>query len=251
MLTTSEGELFYAQRGAGGQPVIFLHGAGGHHQHWGLMLKEMGQQVRLLALDLPGHGRSALPGRTTIEGYRDTVLAFCDALNLELVMLVGHSMGGAIALQLALDAPERVAGVLLVAATARMRVGPMFLDGWETKHSVLVERVVEWCYPPTTPAEQLAAARADYARTDPLVFRDDFRACNYFNVEARLNELRCRLGVVVGGDDRMVRLKDTQLVSQTAGALFYSVLSGEVGHLPMITAPQALAQQVERLLYQQ
>src|SRR5262245_48599923 len=110
MATTAE-PIFYLKRGNTGPPLICVHGAGGTHQHWGNQLRDLSGIAQVYALDLPGHGRSAPPGRDRIVGYVETLLAFMDGLALTAAALVGHSMGGAVALQAALDAPERVSGL--------------------------------------------------------------------------------------------------------------------------------------------
>lgn len=106
----------YARRGAdGGVPVLFIHGFGGDLGNWLFNLDAVAATHPVIALDLPGHGQSdpRLPGATP-EALAGFVAGFLDQLGVPQVHLVGHSMGGAIAAQLALQAPGRVASVTLV-----------------------------------------------------------------------------------------------------------------------------------------
>jgi pyruvate dehydrogenase E2 component (dihydrolipoamide acetyltransferase) len=106
----------HARRGAErGVPVLFLHGFGGDLDNWLFNLDAVGEAAPVIALDLPGHGQSTprLPG-TTLADLSNFVVRFLDALDVERVHLVGHSMGGAIASRMALDHPTRVASVTLV-----------------------------------------------------------------------------------------------------------------------------------------
>lgn len=110
-------KLRYARRGAEtGTPVLFLHGFGGDLDNWLFNLDALGEAHPVLALDLPGHGQSSprLPG-TDLAALAGVVAAFLAQLDLGPVHVVGHSMGGAIAAQLALDHPAAVRSLSLMA----------------------------------------------------------------------------------------------------------------------------------------
>jgi len=106
----------YARRGPdSGVPVLFLHGFGGDLGNWLFNLDAMAEHAPAIALDLPGHGQSdvRLPG-TTLAELAGFVARFLAAIDVECAHLVGHSMGGAIGAQLALDQPGLVASLALV-----------------------------------------------------------------------------------------------------------------------------------------
>jgi pyruvate dehydrogenase E2 component (dihydrolipoamide acetyltransferase) len=106
----------HARRGPeAGTPVLFIHGFGGDLGNWLFNLDAIAERTPVIALDLPGHGQSdpKLPG-TTLADLAGFVARFLDAIEVPRAHLVGHSMGGAIAARLALDAPTRVASLTLV-----------------------------------------------------------------------------------------------------------------------------------------
>lgn len=106
----------YARKGASnGVPVLFIHGFGGDLDNWLFNIDAVGEKSPVIALDLPGHGQSTvrLPG-ASIEALAGFVARFMDVLDVEQAHLVGHSVGGAIAAQMALDHPRRVASVALI-----------------------------------------------------------------------------------------------------------------------------------------
>lgn len=106
----------HARRGPDeGTPVLFLHGFGGDLGNWLFNLDSIAEAAPVIALDLPGHGQSdpRLPG-TGLGDLAGFVGRFLDAVGTPRAHLVGHSMGGAIAARLALDAPQRVASLTLV-----------------------------------------------------------------------------------------------------------------------------------------
>ncbi|GAB4211914.1 MAG: alpha/beta fold hydrolase [Roseiflexaceae bacterium] len=243
---TNVGDIFYAQRGAG-PPLICIHGAGGTHRHWGYLLRELSGVARVLALDLPGHGRSAGPGRAEIGAYSAALLALMDALGLECAALAGHSMGGAVALWTALHAPERVAGLELVCTGGRLRVHPALLEALAQDPPAAVRQIVEWSYPPGTPAELRARAEADYARCDPAIFRDDLLACDRFDLSARLGEIRVPTAVVVGSEDRMTPPKYAQALQAAIPGAHLTVIPN-TGHMAPIEQPATVAAALRRVL---
>ena len=94
-------------------PVILIHGAGGHHLFWPPQIRRLHNQ-RIFAIDLPGHGKSEGVGHHTIDDYTLEILEFINALNLNAVVLVGHSMGGAIALRFAAQRPLHFQRLVLI-----------------------------------------------------------------------------------------------------------------------------------------
>lgn len=119
----------YARKGAGnGVPVLFIHGFGGDLDNWLFNIDAVGEKSPVIALDLPGHGQSTarLPG-TSIKALAGFVARFMDVLEVEQAHLVGHSIGGAIASQMALEYPRRVASVALIGAAG---LGPEINAGY-------------------------------------------------------------------------------------------------------------------------
>jgi pyruvate dehydrogenase E2 component (dihydrolipoamide acetyltransferase) len=123
----------YSRQGSSaGQTVVLLHGFGGDLDNWLFNLGPLAAVADVVALDLPGHGQSAvtLPD-ASVEALARFVAAFLDGLGIERAHLVGHSLGAAIAAQLALDEPERAAGLVLVApAGFGPEINMEYIDGF-------------------------------------------------------------------------------------------------------------------------
>jgi len=135
-LDNSSGErIFYARHRSRKAPdkapaVVCVHGAGGSHLNWPAEILRLPGAV-VYALDLPGHGRSTGSGRQTVGEYVAMLVSLLDALNLPDAVIVGHSMGSAVALEMALAHPDRVRGLVLVGSGARLRVAPAILQVME------------------------------------------------------------------------------------------------------------------------
>jgi len=110
-------KLRYTQQGEGGETVLLIHGFGGDLDNWLFNLGELATEHTVYALDLPGHGQSSKAlSDGSLASLAQTVQAFMSALDIEQAHLVGHSLGGAIALKTALTAPAKVASLSLISS---------------------------------------------------------------------------------------------------------------------------------------
>jgi pyruvate dehydrogenase E2 component (dihydrolipoamide acetyltransferase) len=107
----------YARLGSGERTVVLVHGFGGDIDNWLFTIGPLAEQAEVLAIDLPGHGQSELrlPG-TSVESLATFLVRVLDVLGVGEAHLVGHSLGGAIVAQAALDYPDRVASVALISS---------------------------------------------------------------------------------------------------------------------------------------
>ncbi|MBI3913668.1 MAG: alpha/beta fold hydrolase [Chloroflexi bacterium] len=242
------GEIFYANHGARGIPVVFIHGAGSNHLIWGAQVRALGEMARAFALDLPAHGRSEGAGRASIAAYADDVLAFLDARALERAIIVGHSMGGAITQTLALDHADRIAGIALVATGARLRVAPQILDGILNDFDNTARLIARAQFANAESAD-MAKVEAQLRDCAPAVTHGDFIACNAFDAMPRVATIRAPALVVCGRDDALTPLKYSEyLAAQIPSA--HLVVVENAGHAVMLEKPaevnRALVEFVQR-----
>jgi len=109
-------DIAYIDEGKGEQTIIFIHGLGSYLPAWNKNVAALKDHYRVIAIDLPGYGKSSkLPHSGRMSYYAGAVAAFIRAQNLENVYLAGHSMGGQIAMTAALNHPELVKGLILIA----------------------------------------------------------------------------------------------------------------------------------------
>lgn len=206
-VNTPAGRAYYTAAGAPGSPhtVLLIHGAGGSHLDWPVSLRRL-PDARVYALDLPGHGRSAPPAYDSIAEYSAWTAGFMRALGLPPAVLVGHSMGAAIALELALQEPALVRALVLIGAGARLPVSPLILEGLQTSPGELIPRIVGWAYGRDFPEEGKKLARQRLEQVPPAVLYRDFLACSRFDRRAELKDIYPPALVLAGSEDRMVPL---------------------------------------------
>lgn len=226
--------------------LILVHGAGGNHRHWGSQVRTI-ETATTYALDLPGHGRSGGRGQTSIADYAAFVVGFMDALQLEQAVVAGHSMGGATALTLGLQYPQRVAGLVLVGTGARLRVLPAILEGTLNNFRDTIALISRYAYAPGTPRELVRQGQCEMLQVDPQVIHDDFAACNSFDVMGQLGGIHSPTLVICGTEDRLTPPKYSQyLVDRIAGAELE--LIPDAGHMVMVEKPDIVAEAIQSAL---
>ena len=134
---TAAGRLRYTVQGEGAETVLLVHGFGGDLDNWLFNLDALAAESTVVALDLPGHGPSPAPiPDPSVPGLAAAVIDFMGAAEVEAAHLVGHSLGGAVALALATAAPERVRSVTLVCpAGLGSEINREYIDGFVSSAS--------------------------------------------------------------------------------------------------------------------
>jgi pimeloyl-ACP methyl ester carboxylesterase len=239
----SAGLYYFHHEGgnAGKPPMVLLHGAGGDCLVWPPEIRRL-PGIRVYALDLPGHGKSGGPGCQSVEEYARAVVGLMDAVGLWRAAFVGHSMGGAIALTLALDFPERTAGLGLVSSGPRLPVPAPILEnaaspstfafGAQTLHALI------W-----GPHGQPGQSEQDLKRLTalrPTLLHGDLLACDRFDVTSRLASIRTPVLVTCGTEDKFTPPRySSALAASIPGAALQTV--DGAGHLVMREQPHRLA----------
>ncbi len=221
----------------GDHTMLFLHGAGGSEDEWRFQLRHPRQGWHALAVDLPGHGQSEGAGYRTIDAYRDFVRDLLDARGLGRTVLVGHSMGGAIAQSFALTYPDRVEALALVATGARLRVHPDVLAALRRGEVGEAGTIIsQWAYAAgAMPATRAQSAEA-FAKNTTATLEGDFLACNAFDVMQRVASIRAPTLVICGDEDRMTPVKFARFLHEAIPGARLAIIPG-AGHMVMLEKP--------------
>lgn len=235
--------LFFTRRRQDGPTCVLIHGAGGNHLHWPAELRRLAGAT-VYVLDLPGHGCSEGMGCDTIEAYVAVLTDLLDALEVEQSILVGHSMGGAVAQMMALTRPERVSGLVLIGTGARLRVAPAILEGILQDAPSAIDLITHWAWAPGISEELIELGRRAMFETPPQVMYGDFVACDRFDVRDRLREIRAPSLVIAGTEDRLTPVKlGTFLQEQIPDARLVLVAGG--GHMMALEQPTSVLEAIE------
>ncbi len=241
---TSRGPLWFADhRREDLPPLLLIHGAGGSHLDWPPGLRKLGS----LAVDLPGHGKSPGPGRRSIQDYADDLLALLDALNLTQAVIMGHSMGGAIAQTIALSAPDRVRGLILIGTGAKLRVHPDILARVATDPQAVAAQLKDWMWGSSTPDALRETGYQQMLSVDPLVIQGDYAACDVFDIRDRISQINASTLVIGGTEDQMTPHKfSAYLAESITNATLVTVEGG--GHMMALEQPEVVTAAVQRWL---
>jgi len=237
-------ELYYhLYQGSGFEtlPVVLLHGAGGTHLSWPPEVRRLAGR-RVFALDLPGHGKSPGRGQQSITAYVRCVMEWFGSVGLNRAAFVGHSMGGAIALEIALQYPENVLALGLLATGTRLPIPPDILADASnpTTFRKAYEAISRLAFSPSAEAYLVEHVVRRMAELRQSVMHGDLLACNEFDATAHIGRLHQPTLVLCGADDRMTPVRFSQYLADTipSGRL---VVVPEAGHMVMLERPQAVA----------
>lgn len=232
--------------------IVFIHGAALDHSIWQWQARYFAHHgFAVLAVDLPGHGRSPGELRPTIESLADWVAAFIEAACTEKAHVVGHSMGALVALDTAIRYPRRVAKLALLGAAVPMPVGETFLAAAKDDSPAAYDMQSAWGHArhvalATSAIPGIAlhgASRQLVARARPRVQYADLAACHgYAPSGDAIRGLEVSTLVVAGRRDQMTPSKAGHaLARQIPGARFAAL---DAGHAMMSEAPHEVLREI-------
>lgn len=270
LTTDTQAHQVYAY--TGGKPfdptqptVVFIHGVLNDHSVWILQSRYLAHHGwNVLALDLPGHGRSGGDAPASVEQAADAVVQVLDALGIAQAALVGHSWGSLIALESAARLQDRATHAVLVGTAYPMKVSPALIeaslnDPMKALTMVNVFSRSTLAPPPSAlgpgtwiyGASMALGKRVLASNTQVNVFHRGFVACNsYSNGDAAIAAVQCPLLFLLGSEDQMTHPKAAQGLIRTArdAGKQVEVVSIPVGHHQMTEAPEASLMAMKKFL---
>jgi len=188
-----------------GRLFLLVHAAGSNAGMWRRQMAVAAGGHSVVAVDFPAHGRSSgVEGLATIEAYADWLVHFADALRLRPFVLVGRSMGGAVAMTVAARHPERMAGLVLVCTGPRLPSDPGRIATLrDVVRGRLPQQFTTETFCPATPMPLMREAWMEQVKTDPRVRYTDLLACQAFDGRPLLSHIGTPTLVVAGADDQV------------------------------------------------
>jgi pimeloyl-ACP methyl ester carboxylesterase len=241
--------------------AIFIHGVLNDHSVWILQTRYLANHGwNVLAVDLPGHCRSAGDPPTTVEAAADFVLALMDAASLEKAALIGHSFGSLIAMEAASRAPQRVSHLVLVGTAFPMKVSPALIEASLNAPMKALEMVNIFSRSTLAPppsamgpgtwvygASMALGRRVLASNTKTNLFHTGFKACDsYTGGDEAIAKVTCPVLFVLGEVDQMTTPKAAQGLIGKAQHAQVVYLPG--GHHQMNETPEPMLQALIQFL---
>ena len=233
--------------------VVFIHGVLNDHSVWILQSRWFANHGwNVLAVDLPGHCRSAGTPPTSVEDGANFIIALLDAAGIDNAALVGHSFGSLIALEAASRAPRRVTQLALVGTAYPMKVSPALLDASLNQPQRAIDMVNAFSHSMLAPPPSVlgpgtwlyGSARALMRRVlasnrETNVFHAGFKACDsYAHGEQAMDAVQCPTLFLLGAADQMTQPVATKALRERAKD--GRVVTVQAGHALMEEAPDAV-----------
>lgn len=232
--------------------IVFVHGALNDHSVWTLLARWFAHHGHaVLAVDLPGHGRSGGAPLASIEAAADWLLALLDAAGVQRAAFVGHSMGSLIALEAAARAPARATRLVMIGTAYPMKVSEALLTTARDAPLRAIDMVNAFSHSgiaakPSYPgpgmwlhgSSRALMRRIQAGQTAVNLFHHDFSVCDRYagGLEAAAG-LQCPAGLILGANDQMTSPKQVRAIADAMKASIHSVAAG---HALMSEAPDAV-----------
>ena len=237
--------IYYESTIGNSLPIVLVHGAGGSSQRWSEQLSIFDSQYNSWVMDLPGHGKSEGSLLSNIKDMAEFIDDFSGALFLGKFVLVGHSMGGAIAQEFALQYPEKLSGLILIGTGARLKVSREILGTLAAGQMPFKD--VNHLYGSSTPDNKREEAMREMNELSPAVYWADFEACNKFDRVLSVEKIKVPSLIIVGDEDVMTPMKYSQFLSSNLLNSQLRIIKG-AGHMCMLEKPTEVTEEIKNFI---
>lgn len=229
----------HEDRDGSGPGLVCIHGSGGTHSVWQHQHR-LGDRFPITTVDLSGHGESedveTPPGEETLAAYADDVIAVAEETGASVI--VGNSLGGAIALHVAIERSFEPAGLILVGTGAKLAVRDDLIDWLENDY----ERAIDFLHRPnwlfhTRDERTLQRSKAVMRAVGSTVTSRDYRTCDGFDVRDRLEEVTAPTLAITGEHDGLTPPWYHEYLADHVQDGHWTIVH-EAAHLSMLERPR-------------
>ncbi len=222
--------------------LIFIHGAGNEGSVWSNLIGYLNGNYKIFTPDLPGHGKQK-GTIDNIDNYAVWVLNYIKKTGLSDVVLIGHSMGGAICIKAATD--KCISGLVVVDSGLKLPVSPKIINGLKENMTTTVETIAQWSFSKSADGE-LKKKAVDMMLKNKNALLNDFNACKTYEGYKEAGTIDIPCFVIVGRYDVMTPL---ELAAETAEHLKTKVeIVENAGHMVQLENPSELAKKIDDFL---
>jgi pimeloyl-ACP methyl ester carboxylesterase len=253
--------IAYETRGEG-PPLVFLHCWTGNRAFYFEQVARFSRDYRCICLDFPGHGESGECDDYSVESFGEMTVELMHRLGVERAVFAGHSLGGMVALYLALEHPEMVAGLMLLDTTsylsqtifqrifalAAVMLGTIAYEISRTgfRHAKGLVAGVAATHPLATPQSRIITAR-ECSKVSNYSMARTLNNARRYNVTGRLGEIRVPSMIVVGTGDLLADVRHAKVLARGLENSTITVVHG-AGHMALFEKPDVVNEAIEVFL---
>ena len=221
--------------------ILFIAGAGMDHRLVRSLKLPDADFNKPLIIDLPGHGDSKGTSSNTIESYSKFLIECLESYDLNKLSLCGHSMGGLIALEMAMQKNFSVQSIILVNSIYPTRVAEPLLAKAKASNGGAADFIIKYGL-----YKRLLGIKNAFSEEDDLVMLDDLEACNSYQLDLNvIKDLEIPISIILGSKDKLVDLKAVESFANTVPCKTHTV--EEAGHFLFFEQPNELSKLIAQL----
>ncbi|MHA1804551.1 MAG: alpha/beta fold hydrolase [Promethearchaeota archaeon] len=227
--------------------LIFIHGSGGSSNTWKYQLNALNLNMNLIALDLPSHANSDPFEELSLELYVDVVKKLIEELELEEVILCGHSLGGAIIQSFYFTYPKKVKGLILVGTGGRLRVSPLILDSLASNYQKFLEELPSGAFYRKIPRKIIEEYVAETSQIPSSVALADFQICDAFDTLDKTETIDVPCLIICGKQDHLTPVKYSNYFHDKINISELVIING-AGHMVILEKPKEFNSAIESFI---
>jgi pimeloyl-ACP methyl ester carboxylesterase len=222
--------------GAHQQSLVFIHGSGSDHTCWSYQYSGLHQQFNVVAVDLPGHGSSTGSGENDVEKYCLWIKKLLAVMQIKKPVLIGHSLGAAMAMTYALRYPQDISGIVPVGGGIKMPVNPDLLAGLKTNTSIALDLICKFSLAKENRPQLLDILRKSMSAANVDVLYDDLSACDKLDLTTNISKINTPALVLCGQEDKMTPPDLSRRIVEGITGAKLCLIAG-AGHMVMLERP--------------
>jgi pimeloyl-ACP methyl ester carboxylesterase len=220
----------------GRKTLVFIHGSGGDHTRWVYQYSKMKDDFNIAAMELPGHGESGGSGEQDISRYVEWVRKSLPVFGISKPVIVGHSLGAAIALTFAIHHGDLLSAIVPFGGGVKMPVNPFILEQVRKDPAAVMAMTAKIAVAKKN-RERLAKILSE-GKVNPDILYGDFLACDRLDISDAVKQIKVPTLIICGTEDKMTPPANSEALRDSIpGAQL--VLIAEAGHLVMMEDPEA------------
>lgn len=229
--------------------LIFIHGSGGDHTAWMNQYAQLKEKYNIAMIDLPGHGRSEGNGESHVKDYCGWINKLLDALSMNEPILVGHSLGAAIALQFAVDHSEKIAGIVCLGGGMKMPVNPFMLEFLKTNPAEMpaeiTELICKFSLAKENRSRLSAVLQKNVSQSKVSILYGDLSACNELDLTGEAEKITVPALIICGAEDKMTPPDLSRELAAKIQKSSLEIIAG-AGHMVMLEQSLALEKALDK-----